>query len=97
LREEQRFNVVATLFTKAAVGKMRLHPKPTGSISAVRDNPDDLVSELTSADAEVTSADVVVEIFIVSDDDEPFLGEHVADSVGIRLRRLGVLRVLKLT
>ena len=76
---------------------MRFHPKPTVIASAVGDHPDRLVSELTPADSEVTSADVVVEIFITSNDDEPFLGEGVADCSDVRLRRLSVLRVPKLT
>jgi len=68
LREEQRFNGVATPVTTPAVGKMRLHPKPTGSTSAVGDNPDGLVSELISADVVVESR------FITSNDDQPAEG-----------------------
>jgi hypothetical protein len=91
LRKEQRFNVVATPFTTPAVGNMLFHPKPTVSTSAVRDNPDGLVSDLISADVAVET------YFITSNDDEPFLGERVADCIDVRLRRLGVLRVPKLT
>jgi hypothetical protein len=50
------------------------------STSAVRDNPDGLVSQLISA---------VVEILLHHDnDDGPYLCERVVDSIGVRLRRL---------
>jgi hypothetical protein len=40
----------------------------------------------------------VVEVYLItSHDDEPCLGEHVADGIDVHLRRLGVLSVPKLT
>jgi hypothetical protein len=68
LRAEQRVNVGAAPVTTPPIGNMRPHPKATVSPSAVRDNPDGLVSELISAD-------VVVEMFfITSNDDQPAEG-----------------------
>jgi len=56
---------MATPFTTPAVGNMRFHPMPTVSPAAVRDNADGLVSELISADV------VVESYFITSNDDQP--------------------------
>ena len=69
-----------------AVGNTRFHPKPTDSTSAVSDNPDGLVSRLISAEV------VVENDFITSNDDDLFPGERVANCIGVRLRRLGLLR-----
>jgi len=88
---EQRGNVVATPFTKPAVGNIHFQLMPPVSTSAVRDNSDGLVSRLISADALITIYS------ITSNDDEPFLRELVAGSIGVLFSRLGGLRVPKRT
>jgi hypothetical protein len=70
---------------------MRFHPTPTVSTAAVPDHPDGFVSQLISMDV------VVENDFITSNDDEPFLGDRVADSTGVRLGRRSLFRVPKLT
>src|SRR5688572_17482283 len=91
LREEQRVIVVPTAVTAPAIRNIHLQLKPPVGAPAVRDDPDHLVSRLTSAET-------VVEIDIITgNDDEPFLGEPVAESSRVRLDRLDGLPVPGLT